>query len=119
MRKRFRPVFPGMRTGVLADEGVSVIGSIGTVVIFLKGIGVILGLVPENQPVGSSERGLRDRKLPIEMTDLMSKMPQQGPVRLPEGGAPRFALDIVGFRNIERDESGQMPRQNRASRSIG
>src|SRR4051812_27545589 len=103
------PVFPGVRRRVLADEGLPVIAAIDAFVIIADGTDVVGGLIAENQVEWAQQVGSIDQNVPIEMTDLMAKMTEEGPVGFAKGDAARLAFGVIGLGEVQRDQSREMP----------
>src|SRR3954451_13379743 len=97
MRKRLRPILPGMRGRVFADEGLPIVGAVGSGVIGLQRFLVAARFIAEDQLKGALEAGLADQPLPIEMPDLVAEMAEQRPVGLAKRDAPEFTLAAAGL----------------------
>ena len=110
----FGPVLPGMRACVLSNEGSLVIRSIGAIKMFLESSLIASGLVSEDKPEWSDELCLGDKKVPIKMADLVTKMAEQRPVRLSESDASCFALNVVSFGKVQCDEASQVAGHDRS-----
>jgi hypothetical protein len=78
----FSPILPGMGARILRDESSPVIGWFGATMIVLKGRLIVSGFASENEPEWSNELCLGDKKVPVKMADLVTKMAEQRPVRL-------------------------------------
>src|SRR4051794_21518349 len=72
----------------------------------------------EDQLKCAFEVGLANQYLPIEMSDLVTKVAKQRPIGFAKRDAPEFAFGVVGLRQIQRNEAGQMPGQDWKSRGL-
>src|SRR5262249_5140834 len=108
MCERFCPVLPGMARRVFAYESCTFVVSINAGMISFDRLLIVYGFVAEDQAERLLEDGTIDQQLPVTLSNLVTKMAQQGPVRFAKLRAPRFALRIVGFRQAQRDQPVQM-----------
>ena len=76
------PVFPGMGAGVGADKPLLPVGGRSLLVMALEGLGVVFPLVAETLAEIAPGGAVLDQPVPVIMSDLMAKMPQQRAVRL-------------------------------------
>ena len=78
----------------------------------LQRLPVIDTLVAEFLAERLRPAGVLDQPVEIVMADLVAKMPEQRAIRLAHRGAGFFAMRVVGFGDVHRDQPVVVPRQH-------
>src|SRR5271166_4174057 len=104
-----RPVFPGVSAGVSRDERICPVDWRALLVMAFERLAVILPLVAEETAKLDNLIAPMDQPVPEVMSDLMSEMAQECPVRFVHLKSPRLALGIVGLGHVDSDNSVQVP----------
>ena len=71
--------------------------------------GIVPPLVAEDVAEDADIAGIGDELVPIIVSDLVTKMSEQCAIRLAHFAPLALALDVVGLRDIQRDQSAGMP----------
>jgi hypothetical protein len=121
VRPGLRKILPGVCARVRCHEPLGPVGRGPGSVVALQRDLVILTLVAEQLSKLIEGGRIRHQVIPVIVSDLVPEMTEQRAVRLGQGLALALALDVVGFRHIERDEPAGMPGDNSKlrQRSVG
>ena len=78
----------------------------------LNRLPVVLPLIAEQLAKRREPLAVPDETIPIVVTALVPEMPEQRAIRFVQLRPPAFALGIVGFRDVDRDDAAGVPRQD-------
>src|SRR4051794_32580570 len=82
---------------------------------------VVMALVTENLPPFSENGIIRvtrlEKEVPVVVANLMPEMAHQGAVRLAEAGPHLLPVRVIGFQQVQGDNTIVVARQDREFRS--
>jgi hypothetical protein len=111
MSPGFRPIFPRMSAGIGAHMPGLPIRRRTMFVILLQGGGVVRGFITEQSAEIREPFAVGDQPIPIIMGDLVSQMSEQSSMWFMEIHTTAFPLIVIGFGNINDNQTIEMPRQ--------
>ncbi len=113
-----RPIFPRMCGSVSTHEALlPVFGGTG-VVVTLQCRAVIGALIAEHRAKRLQPRLALYEELPVIVPALVAKVPEQGAIRFVQTHPLLFAVGIVGFRDVDRDDAIRVSSEHRPATVI-